>query len=474
MASTDAPETRHRITIRILVVLASILAFLAIFTSWIDRQLLDTDEWVDTSGKLLEDRAISDALAIYAVDELYANVDVSSEVKERLPADLQPISAPVSAGIRQFATQAAEQALRSDRVLAVWKDTNRIAHRQLVSILKGNNAVVSTQAGRVVLDLRPLVLQLADRVGLKKQLNEQLPADVGQLEVADSKQLDTAKTIVRIIEGLAWVFMIGTIALFALAAYLAKGRRWMVVLAYGLGLIAAGLAAIAVRGVGREWIVDTLARTEEARLPTQHAWDISTELLNSIASSMIIYGILFVIASFLASPSNAAVSIRLALAPTLRERPAVVWSLFGAVALLAVIIWPPDGSRQLVLTLLLIALAGAGVEGLIRKTRHEFPGATRGDWMAGMRERARQASAETGRRIGSALRELTDDDKHPDDAKLDRLERLGELKEKGILSRAEFRSEKKRILEEGAAGNGAPAPKAKPKARGRARVKAKA
>ena len=55
MASTEPLEQRHRIKVRILVVLASFLAFLAIFTGWVDRQVLDTDEWVDTSGRLLED-----------------------------------------------------------------------------------------------------------------------------------------------------------------------------------------------------------------------------------------------------------------------------------------------------------------------------------------------------------------------------------------------------------------------------------
>jgi hypothetical protein len=66
--------------------------------------------------------------------------------------------------------------------------------------------------------------------------------------------------------------------------------------------------------------------------------------------------------------------------------------------------------------------------------------------MQSMRERARRASAETGRRIGSAVKGLTDEEKHPDDAKLDRLERLGELKEQGVLNQTEFRAEKKKIL----------------------------
>jgi hypothetical protein len=44
------------------------------------------------------------------------------------------------------------------------------------------------------------------------------------------------------------------------------------------------------------------------------------------------------------------------------------------------------------------------------------------------------------------MRGLTDGDRDPDDAKLDRLERLGELKEKGVLTATEFREEKKKVL----------------------------
>jgi len=455
MASTQPPEMQHRTAVRILVVLASILAFLAIFTSWVDRQALDTNEWVNTSGRLLEDKAISDAVATYSVDQLYANVDVAKLLKKRLPGDLQPVASPAAAGIRELATRAAKRAFQSTRVQNLWQDANRVAHSQLVAILEDKSAAISSQNGKVVLDLQPIVYQLADRLGFKKQVagaiakgeeTGHLKPGFGQLEIADSQQLDTARTITKILNGLAWVFSIGSLALFALAMWLGRGRDWVIVLGYGLGLIAAGLAAIAVRAAVKGLVVDSLAQTEEARVPTQHAWDIGTSLLHSIASSVIIFGILFVIASYLASPQNGAVSIRQALAPTLRERPGVVWSVFGAVALLAVIIWPPAAMRQAVLTLLLIALAAAGIEALRRDTLREFPKAKRGDWVAGMRRRARHASGEAGRRISSAVRELASDDKHPDDAKLERLEKLGQLKEQGVLTAAEFREEKKRIL----------------------------
>jgi hypothetical protein len=455
MASTQAPEMRHRIKVRVLVVLASILAFLAIFTSWVDRQALDTNQWVDTSGKLLQDKEISDAVATYSVDQLYANVDVAKLIKKRLPSELQQFSSEAAAGVRELATQAAKRAFQSTRVQSLWQDANRVAHTQLVAILEGKSQVISSQNGKVVLDLQPIVYQLADRLGFKKQVanaiakgeeSGTLKPGFSQLQIADSQQLDTAKTVTRILRGLAWVFTIGSLALFVLAMWLGKGRDWVTILGYGLGLIAAGLAAIAVRAAAKGLVVDSLAKTEEARVPVQHAWDIGTSLLHSIAVSVIIFGILFVIAAFLASPANTAVSIRQALAPTLRDRQGLVWSVFAAVALPVLIIWPPGGTRQLVLTLLLIALAGVGIERLRRDTLREFPGAKRGDWVADMRRRARRARAEAGRRVGSAMRELGSDDKHPDDAKLERLERLGELKQKGVLTPAEFREQKKKIL----------------------------
>jgi hypothetical protein len=457
MASTEPPETRHRIQVRVLVILASILAFLAIFTSWVDRQALDTNQWVDTSGKLLQDKEISDALAIYSVDQLYASVDVARILRKQLPPDLQPVSSPLAAGVREFATRAAQQAFQSPRVQTLWADANRVAHTQLVAILEGKNEEITTQNGKVILDLRPIVLQLANRIGLKKQAQQAIQKGESQgilkpsfarLQIADSQQLGTARTVTKLIEGLAWFFTVGTLALFALAAYLAgRGRRWVVVLGYGLGLMAAGLVAVAVRAALQGPFVDSLAPTQDARVPAEHAWDIGTSLLQSIAVSVVVFGIGFVIASYLSSPASSAMSIRRAAAPTLRDRPGIVWSVFAALALLAVIIWPPSGTRLLVFTLLLIVLAGVWLEEVRRLTAREFPGAKKGDWMKSMRKRMSEAGSEAGRRVGSAMKGLTsDDDVHPDDAKLERLEKLGELKEKGVLTAAEFREEKKKLL----------------------------
>ena len=61
-----------------LVVLGAILTVLAIHAIWIERQALDTEEWVKTSDELLEDDDIQVALSGFLAEELQANVDVKA------------------------------------------------------------------------------------------------------------------------------------------------------------------------------------------------------------------------------------------------------------------------------------------------------------------------------------------------------------------------------------------------------------
>ncbi|MDX6651428.1 MAG: hypothetical protein QOJ38_209 [Solirubrobacterales bacterium] len=445
-ASASAGEQPHRTSVRLLVVLASLLAFLSIFTTWIDRQALDTGAWVDTSGRLLENEQVSDAVATYAVDQLYANVDIAGLLQRQLPRDFKQISGPVAGGLREVATRAAEKALRTGRIQVEWKTANRLAHQTLLRILEGGNAAVSTEGGRVVLDLRPLVEQVATRVGVDPRVAEAIPADAARLEILRSDELSLAQTIARAVKGLALLFSLGTLALFALAAYLARGWRWMVALGYGLGLIAAAVAALALRKVAGGLVVDDLLRNESARPAAEATWAIGTSLLVSIATTALAYGALFVLASFLASPAERALTVRQALAPSLRDRPAAVWSAFAAAVFLALILSPPRSLRELVATTALVALAAAGLEALRRKTAREFPDALRGEWRVRMRQRAREARREAARRIEAAITELTDD-RDPADARLERLERLAALHDRGVLDDAEFDAEKKRLLE---------------------------
>ena len=90
-------------------------------------------------------------------------------------------------------------------------------------------------------------------------------------------------------------------------------------------------------------------------------------------------------------------------------------------------------------------MAAVGLETLMRKTASEFPDARAGEWRVTMQQRAKQTAQTAGKRIGSAVRELSTE-RDGEDARLDRLERLGELRSKKVLTEAEFKAEKKRLL----------------------------
>src|SRR4051812_49646097 len=109
MSST--PTRGRRITANVLVVVASLLAFLAVFAIWANRQLLNTDNWTHSSSRLLANPVVRNQVADFLVDKLYSNVDVAGQIRSALPPRLQPLAAPAARGLRELAERQAQQLL---------------------------------------------------------------------------------------------------------------------------------------------------------------------------------------------------------------------------------------------------------------------------------------------------------------------------------------------------------------------------
>src|SRR4051812_31991797 len=126
----------RRRVVRVLVVLGSVLAFLSVFAIWTERQALDTDDWTETSGRLIQNETIRKAVGNYLVDQLYENVDVEKELSEILPGDTKDLAGPVSGGLRQVAGDGADQVLQSSTAQELWRSANRTTHEQLLAVLE--------------------------------------------------------------------------------------------------------------------------------------------------------------------------------------------------------------------------------------------------------------------------------------------------------------------------------------------------
>ena len=110
-ASAAAGRVRraHRFLVPILFVLATLTLFGGAFAVWVNRQALNTDNWTTTSGKLLANKKIDDALGAYLVNQVFTG-DVQAAVQQKLPAQLQGLAGPASAAVKQLAERAARRA----------------------------------------------------------------------------------------------------------------------------------------------------------------------------------------------------------------------------------------------------------------------------------------------------------------------------------------------------------------------------
>jgi hypothetical protein len=447
----------RRRTVKALVVLGSVFAFLSVFAIWTERQALNTDDWVRTSDRLIENSTIRAAVGDYLVDQLYANVDVEQELKDILPGDTKELAGPVSGGLRQVAGDGADQVLKSSTAQDLWQDANRTAHEQLLAVLEDDKEAVSTEEGDVTLNLGSLVTNLAAEVGIGEQLAEKLPPDAGQVTILRSDELKTAQDIAIAVKGLAIVLSLLTFLFLGLAIYISRDGRWVTVLFCGIGLIAAGFAVIVARQVAGGIVVGQLVSDQSIEPAAEAAWSISTSLMISIATTVIVIGVLFGIAGWLASPTGSAQASRRAMAPVLRDYAAYVYAGLAVLVGLYFLSAPTQNLRSFLTTLAVAGLAAFGIHELRKQSEEENPDLQLADVFGPTRDRVAGAvkSANIGERASKLrLPEMrmpsgggdAGGDADPDDARLRRLERLGELHEKGVLTDEELAKEKARVL----------------------------
>jgi hypothetical protein len=446
--------------VRALIVLGSLLAFLSVFAIWTERQALDTDDWVDTSGRLIQNETIREALGDYLVDQLYENVDVEQELSEKLPGDTKDLAGPISGGLRQIAPEGANQVLQSSTAQELWKSANRTTHEQLLEVLEEKEGTLATEEGEVSLNLGGLVTNLAEQAGIGADLASKLPPDAGQITILRSDQLKTAQDVVVAIKGLALVLSLLTLLCFGLAIYLSRETRWVTVLYCGVGLIAAGFAVIVAREVAGGVVVGQLVEEESVKPAAEAAWSIGTSLMTSIATTVIVIGVFFVIAGWLASPTDSARATRRGLTPVLRDYPAYVYALLAVLVGIYFLSAPIQNLRSFLTTLAIAGLAAFGIHELRRQSSEEFPDADYGDVVGRTRDRVVDAvkDANLGERASKLrlpeMRKPGDGSEAPtatlppdsEDTRLARLERLATLHERGVLTDEELASEKARVL----------------------------
>jgi hypothetical protein len=361
------------IVARILVVIGAIFVILSLLAAYVRFQALDTDTVEATAGDLIADPQIRDQIAATLVDQLFANVDFAAALRERLPPEQQGLADPVAGAVRLGADGAARRLLARPRAQELWVRSIVATHRNLIRILEDDTGAIGTEGGNLVLDLQPLVTQLAERVAIIGRIDERLRAnpDVGRITIMEADQLETAQDLTQILKVLGtWLWLV-PLALWALALWLARDNRRGILRMIGISSILAGLLVLVVRRVTGSIAVDELAATESIEVAAGDAWDILTSLLRDGGLTLIGLGVILLVAVWIAGPSERAVDSRRFLSPYI-ARAEIAFG--GAALLLGALVWwgPTAQSQRWQLVVAAAVVLALGVEVLRRQTAREF------------------------------------------------------------------------------------------------------
>ena len=192
--AAQEPKHRHRELVWALVVLASMVLVVSMIANWVQTQVLDSGEFSNSTEKILQNKDVQQQLSIFAVDQLYANVDVQAQIQQKLPPPAQPLAAPITAATRQLATNVAETALASPQVQTLVATAINGAQQRFVSLIEDKGKFVSTQGGDVTLEYGSFVADLATRLGVDPSTISQIQAFIQQSSTELKQRLTTIQS----------------------------------------------------------------------------------------------------------------------------------------------------------------------------------------------------------------------------------------------------------------------------------------
>ncbi len=362
------PARWRIITARTLTVVGILLLVVSVLANYVKRTALDESNFRGTARALIADDKIRNQVASTLVERLYSNTDIAATLRQRLPDNLQPLAVPI-AGLVQNATEgAAKQLLARPRVQDLFVNASSLAQRQFVALLNDDKNLLRTTNGEVVLDLRPILTKLGDRFSIAA---DRIPPDAGRITILKSDQLKTGQRATRALRFVAdWIWALALVAWIG-AILLVPGRRRLEVRAMAIGILAAGLLILIVRGAAGRYFVNNIVASDTVRPSAKDAYAIITELLKGAGWTAVIVGAVALAGAWLTGPGSYAARARTYLAPHLRGAGIYAVTIGG---FLLLVWWRPTPQFGYWLNIVIFfVLLMVGTEVVRRQLAREHP-----------------------------------------------------------------------------------------------------
>jgi hypothetical protein len=303
----------RRIVVSLLVIIGCVLAPLSVLGVWVRNTMLDTDQYVETVGPLIDNPDVQDALATRITTAVVEGSGIEEKIADALPSQASFVAPAVADGLEQVVHRTALQLVQSDEMERLWDTVNRRAHTQVVALLEGTSKgdKVTTSNGNVVVHLGPLVGKV--HAALEKRgvdvFDESDATRVNKgIVLIKSDTLESAQDITDLLQKLAYVLPLLTLLAFALAIGLSRNRR-RTILRSALGLALAMGLLLVVFNVGRHLYLSALPSTVNESAAAA-VYDQLLSFLRLSLRTAFVLALIIAFAAWISGPGHSATRFR--------------------------------------------------------------------------------------------------------------------------------------------------------------------
>jgi len=336
---TDAPVKKSRgrtVTVVILLVLAGLFSFLAVPIVFIHGEVLNTDRYVASVAPLNYNPEVANALSTQLTNQLFQRYDVEKLVNESLPGPLSYIAKPFTNQLHGYVQKVVTKLIMTKQFHFVWVSANRVAHRQMVTVLTGNGSNISAdKSGTVTLNLQNALTEIRQQlVADGASIFAKIPVGLvpSRVVLVHSKSLGQIRFAVKLLKAATVLLIVLALACFAGAIALSRRRRRTLFQA-GLTLSFTMAILAVVVALARTIAIDSIAGTSTSTGAVGVVYDTILSRLHFEIRALFVIGLIVAIVAWLMGSSRPSVATRAALAglgPMIKRgwvavSPAFVW-----------------------------------------------------------------------------------------------------------------------------------------------------
>jgi len=249
------------ILIGFLVLLSCLTLIVTGVTIWTHYTVLNTNGYMNLVGPVGKDPQAIKALSDYVTTQVVTATDLQGRAQSALPPRAQFLAGPITSAVESFINKQTVKVLSTPQAYDLWLGVNRVAHQQIVGLLRGQNNYTYIQGSDVKLNTLPLVSQALQWLSAKlpgglsskfppaiapgtpasdsiQQLSlwagKALPADFGQVTLLKNNALGPAQKAIKLFDGLVIALPIILAVLIAVTILLSRRRRFTII-ALGIG-----------------------------------------------------------------------------------------------------------------------------------------------------------------------------------------------------------------------------------------------